>query len=151
MKARRRARAMVLQCLYELDFTSHSFDEAFRHRLKAQPLSNHNERFARSLGKGVTLHREELDQIIAELAPEWPIDQIAAIDRNILRLAVYEMLFESDTPKKVAINEAVELAKQFGGESSPRFINGVLGNLASKNERRPFPAPPPPKQDRLTT
>ncbi|RME45251.1 MAG: transcription antitermination factor NusB [Caldilineae bacterium] len=135
MKARRRARAMVLQCLYELDFTAHSFDEAFGHRLEAQSLSNHNERFARRLGKGVTAHRDELDQIIAELAPEWPIDQIAAIDRNILRLAVYEMLFESDTPKKVAINEAVELAKQFGSESSPRFINGVLGNLASKNER----------------
>jgi len=151
MKARRRARAMVLQCLYELDFTSHSFDEAFQHRLEAQPLSNHNQLFARALGKGVTTHRDELDEIIADLAPEWPIDQIAAIDRNILRLAVYEMLFESDTPQKVAINEAVELAKQFGSESSPRFINGVLGNLASKNEHRPLPTPPPPKQDRLTT
>ncbi|MFQ5578699.1 MAG: transcription antitermination factor NusB [Anaerolineae bacterium] len=132
MKARRHARAAVLQCLYELDYTSHKFDDAFQNRLQAQPLAAKGRPFAYALGKGITERRRQLDQIIAELAPEWPIDQIATVDRNILRLAVYELLFESDTPPKVAINEAVELAKKFGSDSSPRFINGVLGNLASK-------------------
>jgi N utilization substance protein B len=70
--------------------------------------------------------------VLAELAPEWPVDQIAVIDRNILRIAIYELLFDMDTPPKVAINEAVELAKTFGSDSSPRFVNGVLGSLATR-------------------
>jgi N utilization substance protein B len=71
--------------------------------------------------------------VVGDLAPEWPIDQIAAVDRNVLRIAVYELLFEAEIPPKVAINEAVELAKMFGSESSPRFVNGVLGSLVSRD------------------
>lgn len=133
MKARRRARFTVLQCLYELDYTKHTLEDAFRNRLEEQPLIPKGQTFARTLGKGVYNNREALDDIISELAPEWPIDQIATIDRNILRIAIYELLFENDTPPKVAINEAVELAKKFGSDSSPRFVNGVLGSLASKH------------------
>jgi N utilization substance protein B len=134
MKARRRARAVVLQCLYELDYTSHTFEDAFQNRLCEESLLADGEHFAYHLGKGVSNSCPTLDEITAELAPEWPIDQIAPIDRNILRIAVYEFLSENDTPPKVAINEAVELAKAFGSESSPRFVNGVLGTLASKSD-----------------
>jgi N utilization substance protein B len=85
--------------------------------------------FARELSEGVSSDREALDELIARYAPEWPVDQIAIIDRNILRIAIYEIMSRSDTPLKVAINEAVELAKSFGSDSSGRFVNGVLGTL----------------------
>ena len=133
MKARRQARAVVLQCLYELDYTDHNFDDAFQNRLLYQPLSPGIRAFAYKLGKGITGDGNRLDSVISELAPEWPIAQIAPIDRNILRLAVYELVFSGGIPPKVAINEAVELAKTFGSESSPRFVNGVLGSLALKS------------------
>lgn len=134
MKVRRRARAIVLQCLYELDYTDHTFEDAFNNRLEEQPLIPSGYDFACMLGKNVARKRNMLDEITAELAPEWPIDQIASIDRNILRIAVYELLFVNDTPAKVAINEAVELAKTFGSDSSARFVNGVLGSLAAKTD-----------------
>ncbi len=134
MKARSRARMVILQCLYEMDFTTHTFDQAFEGHLRAQALPNKGQAFAQSLGQGVANNLKVLDQVTSELAPEWPIDQIASIDRNILRIAIYELLFEADTPSKVAINEAVELAKKFGSDSSPRFVNGVLGSLASNND-----------------
>jgi len=134
MKARRQARATVLQCLYELDFTTHAFHQAFHHRAQEQALLAKGREFAYSLGQGVADNRVILDEIISDLAPEWPIDQIASVDRNILRIAVYELLFDTDTPPKVAINEAVELAKKFGSDSSPRFVNGVLGSLATKQQ-----------------
>lgn len=134
MKVRRRARAIVLQCLYELDYTDHTFEDAFNNRLEEQPLIPSGYDFAFMLGRNVARKRNMLDEITAELAPEWPIDQIATVDRNILRIAVYELLFVNDTPAKVAINEAVELAKTFGSDSSARFVNGVLGSLAAKTD-----------------
>lgn len=133
MKLRRRARAAVLQALYELDFTDHLLKPALQARFEEHPLPGAAEEFAMSLGMGVQTYRTYLDSIVGELAPEWPIEQIAAIDRNVLRIAIYELLFEPDIPPKVAINEAVELAKMFGGESSPRFVNGVLGSLVSRD------------------
>jgi N utilization substance protein B len=93
--------------------------------------------FARQIIFGVLPLTPTLDEIIASYAPEWPLDQIAAIDRNILRMALWEFAVYHETPLKVAINEAVELAKQFGSDSAPRFINGVLGALAEhQNEIR---------------
>ena len=94
--------------------------------------------FMDKLLDGVMSKQGELDQVIEKAAPEWPIDRISPVDRNILRLAVYELLFEPDTPPKVAINEAVELAKRFGSDSSPRFVNGVLGSLASKRQTKNY-------------
>lgn len=85
---------------------------------------------ARRLVAGVLEHKQDLDKLIHRFAPEWPLEQIALIDRNILRIAIYEMTIDRTAPLKVAINEAVELAKAFGAESTPRFINGVLGSLA---------------------
>lgn len=143
MKARRRARSIVLQCLYELDYTNHTYDQAFHHQAQDQGLLAKSRSFAYGLGKGVTNCRRELDTVISELAPEWPIDQIAAVDRNILRIAVYELIYNSDTPPKVAINEAVELAKKFGSDASPRFVNGVLGSLAAKHQPRRHHQPIP--------
>jgi N utilization substance protein B len=98
--------------------------------LQDTPLSDDLSDFARQIIFGVLPLTDRLDQIIAKYAPEWPLDQIAAIDRNILRMALWEFAVYHDTPVKVAINEAVELAKQYGSDSAPRFINGVLGTLA---------------------
>jgi transcription antitermination protein NusB len=130
MKPRTRARSLALQVLYEVDIANHPPAEIYRLRLEENPLSDELSDFARQIIFGVLPLTGTLDQIIAEYAPEWPLDQIAAIDRNILRMALWEFAVSHDTPIKVAINEAVELAKQFGSDSAPRFINGVLGALA---------------------
>jgi len=102
----------------------------FRSRLEESPLSDELAEFARQIIFGVLLRTTNLDQLIAKYAPEWPFDQVAAIDRNILRIALWEFAVFHETPVKVAINEAVELAKEFGSDSAPRFVNGVLGALA---------------------
>lgn len=136
MKVRRRARAVVLQTLYELDFTDHPAKGALEARLAERPLPEAAVVFARSLLMGVQTYRTYLDSVVTELAPEWPIEQIAAVDRNVLRIAIYELLFELEIPPKVAINEAVELAKMFGSDSSPRFVNGVLGSLVSRDRAK---------------
>ena len=130
MKPRTRARALALQVLYEVDMANHPPAEVFASRLEETPLSDEHSEFARTIIFGVLPLTNNLDQLIAKYAPEWPLDQIAAIDRNILRLALWEFAVSHDTPIKVAINEAVELAKTFGSDSAPRFVNGVLGSLA---------------------
>ena len=126
MKARRRARAVALQALYEFDFTQHSTEYTLGCRLKEHPLPEAATSFAFHLVEGVRERVSQLDGVMGELAPEWPVDQIAVVDRNVLRIAIYELLFDSDTPPKV------ELAKMFGSDSSPRFVNGVLGSLANR-------------------
>ena len=130
MKSRTRARSLALQVLYEVDLANHPPADIYRLRLEDSPLSDDLANFARQIIFGVLPLTGILDQIIAKYAPEWPLEQIAAIDRNILRMALWELAVSHDTPIKVAINEAVELAKQFGSDSAPRFINGVLGALA---------------------
>ena len=130
MKSRTRARSLALQVLYEVDIANHPPADIYRLRLEENPLPDEVADFARMIIFGVLPLTGTLDQIIAIYAPEWPLDQIAAIDRNILRMALWEFAVYQDTPLKVAINEAVELAKQFGSDSAPRFINGVLGALA---------------------
>jgi N utilization substance protein B len=130
MKPRTRARSLALQALYEIDITNHPPGEVLQHRLEEDSLSVDLADFARQIVFGVLPLTPELDRIIARYAPEWPLDQIAAIDRNILRVACWEFAAQGETPVKVAINEAVELAKLFGSESAPRFVNGVLGSLA---------------------
>ena len=131
MKSRTRARSLALQVLYEVDMTDHPPGEVFKKRLEETPLSDELAEFARQIVFGVLPLLTTLDIIIAEYAPEWPFNQIPAIDRNILRQACWEFASpEGETPIKVAINEAVELAKFYGSESAPRFVNGVLGSLA---------------------
>jgi N utilization substance protein B len=129
MKSRTRARSLALQVLYEIDLAQHSPTEVFRLRLEDMPLAEELAEFARQIIFGVLPLTHELDQVIAKYAPEWPLDQIAAIDRNILRIACWEFAVQGETPVKVAINEAVELAKTYGSDSASRFVNGVLGTL----------------------
>jgi len=130
MKPRTRARSLALQVLYEVDIANHPPAEVFKSRLEEAPLTNDLSDFARQIIFGVLPLTTNLDLLIARYAPEWPLDQIAAIDRNILRIALWEFAVLRETPIKVAINEAVELAKLYGSDSAPRFVNGVLGALA---------------------
>ncbi len=131
---RHHARQTALQILYEIDIADHPPGHALGNRLQTQdpPLPAAPARFVQQIIEGVMNYRERLDEVIGHFAPEWPVSQIAVIDRNILRMALWEMNF-SDTPVKVIINEAVELAKEYGADTSPRFINGVLG-AATRNQ-----------------
>ncbi len=130
MKPRTRARALALQVLYEIDVAKHPPGDVYKERLEEAPLADDLAEFSRQIVFGVLPLTDQLDDLIAKYAPEWPFDQIAPIDRNILRMACWEFAVYHDTPLKVVINEAVELAKLYGSDSASRFINGVLGSLA---------------------
>lgn len=134
MKLRTRARLVALQVLYEIDLTEHPLGTVLDYRSIEQELDNSQLEFARELISGVRDNTAMLDELISKYAPEWPMDQLAVIDRNILRMALWEVAFYKKTPLKVGINEAVELAKMFGTDSSPRFVNGVLGSLVENLE-----------------
>lgn len=127
MKPRRLARRIALQALFEIDAVRHDPETTLGHRLEETKAAPEVETFARRLMWGVLNHQKEIDGYIRRHAPAWPLEEVAILDRNILRMAIFELLYEPDTPPRVAINEAVELAKRFGNESSRRFVNGVLG------------------------
>ena len=133
--ARRRTRALVMQALYESDAVEHSAVDVLDERLSEMGLSWRDAEFARKFLDGIFANAEEIDKIMSEFAPGWPISQMAVVDRNILRMAIYEIMLSRDTPPRVAVNEAVELAKAFGGDSAPRFINGVLGSVMAAASR----------------
>ncbi len=130
MKPRTRARSIALQALYEIDISGHPPELVLNERLSETPLEDNLGDFARKIVFGIMPIVNDLDLIIAKHAPEWPLDQVATIDRNIMRIALWEIAISNQTPLKVAINEAVELGKLYGSESTPRFVNGVLGSLA---------------------
>ena len=130
--ARRQARTMVLQALYETDSVHHDPQQVIDNRLAEEPPDVERESFTRRLFFAVLQNQVKLDAIIQLHAPEWPLDQVAVIDRNLLRMALCEMMITGDAPVKVVINEAIELAKDFGSDSSSRFINGVLGSIVNK-------------------
>ena len=130
--ARRRARIVALQTLYELDCTKHKTEETLARLRAGETLAQEALSFSEELVKGVLQNKPKLDALIKKFAPAFPPEQMSIIDRNILRLAIFEILFNDKTPIKVAINEAVELAKEFGGASSPRLINGVLGSITTE-------------------
>ncbi|MCH8109167.1 MAG: transcription antitermination factor NusB [Chloroflexi bacterium] len=132
---RRKIRMIALQVLYETSAVSHDPSVVLRRVAKEEALSSSSEVFARKLVQGVLANREEINKIITTLAPSWPIEQMALVDRNILSMAIYEIMLGGETPPKVAINEAVELAKVFGADSSPRFVNGVLGSVMETAKR----------------
>jgi N utilization substance protein B len=132
MKSRTKARCAALQALYEIDLTGHRPELVIHERILEQNLDNKMAEFTNQIVLSVWPLIDDLDQFIAEQAPEWPLDQVAVIDRNILRIALWEFAVSGITPMKVAINEAVELAKMFGSDSAPRFVNGVLGSLATR-------------------
>ncbi len=132
MKARTKARGIALQVLYEFDVTGHPPLISLNYRLEEDPLEEKLVEFTTKIVTSILPIISTLDQLIAEHAPEWPMDQLAVIDRNILRIALWEFAVEKCTPIKVAINEAIELAKMFGSDATPRFVNGVLGSLANR-------------------
>lgn len=123
-----------MQVLYEYDLTGHPVGEILADRLAEEENDEKLESFSRSLVVGVVPLIEKLDALVATHAPEWPMDQVAVIDRNILRIAVWEFAVAEVTPVKVAINEAIELAKIYGSDSSSRFVNGVLGSLVGHQD-----------------
>jgi len=129
--ARRKARAIAFQALYEVDSVGHDMEKALSHLLADGRLSEENATFARELVSGVIQNKQEIDQHIEKFAPAWPVNQISIVDRNILRLAIFEILLDNRVPVKAGINEAVELAKTFGSDSSPKFVNGVLGSISA--------------------
>ena len=137
MANRHLARTIAMQTLYEWDFRglkNPDISELVEKNLKEFAPEFSDNGFTKKLVLGVVENRKEVDEIIKVYAPEWPLEQITTVDRNILRLGIYELKIASDIPPKVAINEAIELAKSFGGESSGKFINGVLGSIFKKME-----------------
>jgi N utilization substance protein B len=136
VSVRRLARSVALQTLFETDATKHDPELVLERHLLENSLVLEAANFARELVKGVISNLEKLDKIISNSAPNWPVDQMAKIDKNILRLAIFELMFGQDVPVKAAINEAIELAKRFGGDSSSRFINGVLGTIVAQTTKK---------------
>lgn len=142
MANRHLLRTIALQSLFEWDFHNQqeNLDEIFDRVFKEFSPKSDDSSFAKVLLDGVVNNHEEIDKIIVQHAPEWPIAQITVIDRNVLRLGIFEMMFLRETPPRVVINEAVEMGKSFGGDSSGKFVNGVLGALYKE-------LPPEDKQD----
>lgn len=134
---RRKARIAALQVLYEVDCSGHQAEEVFQRNIQESDLPEQAAKFAQGLVTGVIQNKKTIDDQIRHFAPLFPLEQIAVIDRNILRLAIYEILFDSEVPVKAAVNEAVELAKSFGSDGSPKFINGVLGSVITSSNRSP--------------
>ena len=141
MANRHLSRTVAMQTLYEWDFNGQkdNLQELGKYNTEQLAPGLEDPSFISDLLDGVQKNMEEIDKTIVETAPEWPLDQITIIDRNILRLGIFELLYAKEVPPKVAINEAVELGKTFGGESSGKFVNGVLGTLYKKL----FPDAPP--------
>ena len=132
MANRHLSRSIVLQSLFEWDLNSvekNKINTVLERNIEEFAPNKSDLPFMERLIDGVLQKQKELDLVIEKAAPEWPIDRISPVDRNILRVGLYELLFANrdDVPAKVAINEAIELAKQFGGDNSGRFVNGVLG------------------------
>ena len=146
MANRHLSRSVVLQTLFEWDFRACPNEDAI------EALERNTEEFAPAAGdspfmqdllKGVMTRKQDLDLVITKAAPEWPMERIALVDRNVLRLGLYELLFadKAEVPAKVAINEAIEVAKAYGGVNSPKFINGVLGTVYRETSGEEFVGP----------
>lgn len=127
---RRKSRIAALQALFESDLSTHETLAALDRIAVEQDLNEAQTAFARDLVEGVIEQRAAIDDVIRQAAPQWPVEQLSAVDRNILRLAIREILMNNGAPIRAAINEAVELAKSFGSDSSAKFINGVLGSVS---------------------
>ncbi len=127
---RRRAREVALQVLFQVDVGKSKPERALLYTLSEFNVTGETAAFARRLVEGTLAHKEEIDALIRKYAIDWDLPRMANVDRNILRLGIYEMLYHEETPLSVAIDEAIELAKTFSHEDAPRFINGILGRIA---------------------
>jgi transcription antitermination protein NusB len=132
--SRHQARISALQALFEADNSQHGALESLKRIVHNQHVPAESAAFAKELIEGVLAQQDEIDEVIAGAAPAWPVKQLPAVDRNILRLAIREMLEDNGTPIGAVISEAVELAKQFGSESSSKFVNGVLGSIERRRQ-----------------
>ena len=131
---RRKARMASLQCLFAMDLRAWPVEVPLDWVVEENPLSTTARQFAQALIAGVQSSRDRLDGLIHSYAPAWPVAQLPLVDRNVLRIALFELLYTQETPRKSAANEAVEVAKVFGSESSARFVNGVLGSVIADLE-----------------
>ena len=141
MGDRRKARELALQMLFQVDVTSQSVEEVFATFFASHKFKPDVVEFAQRVVKGSVEHRKEIDHLISTTTENWKMDRMATVDRNILRIAVYEFLYEETVPKKVAINEALEIAKKYSTAESVQFINGVLDGIKKKLEKQPTPNP----------
>lgn len=138
MANRHLSRTIAMQTLYEWDFNGaqeKNLDTLLKQNLEEFAPGFNDEGFTKHLISGVLKNKKAIDQLISKFATEWPLEQITIVDRNILRIGIYELKFDPDIPSKVAINEAIEVAKTFGGESSGKFVNGVLGAIYKEMEK----------------
>lgn len=135
--SRRLARETALQVLYQIDITGdqENIQEIIQNWATEFDVSSKNREFIKKLVAGTLAQKEKIDQKIAQTAHEWALDRMNAVDRNLMRLAVYEMMYCPETPQRVTLNEAIEIAKRFGGEDSARFINGILDKLMDASEK----------------
>lgn len=129
MTVRRKARKAALEILYQIEITGETLEHVFK--IKEEFAKKQLDEFTQRLTRGVLAHKEQTDVIIKEYADNWSVERMPIIDRNVMRICLYEMLYESDIPFSVSINEAVELAKIYGSAESSKFVNGVLGKIAS--------------------
>lgn len=134
MGSRRKSREVALQLLYMREFTGGDVDEMLIHFWRDGELDDRIISFARDLILGTLDRKDDIDRMIAESSEHWRLDRMALIDRNVMRLAVYEFIYTPSTPKKVVINEAIEIAKRFSSEESTQFVNGILDNIRMKIE-----------------
>ncbi|MBD3238667.1 MAG: transcription antitermination factor NusB [Candidatus Moranbacteria bacterium] len=151
MQSRHLSRQIVMQVLYEWDFKSlkpAQIQQVLTKQLSLQKASKLDLNFIQEIIRGVLANLPTIDKLIAQAAPEWPLNQIARTDKNALRIGIYELMYQDkqEVPPKVAINEAIELAKTFGGNSSGKFINGVLGTIFRDMEKKSEPEPKKSKQ-----
>lgn len=138
MSNRHLARTLSLQTLFQWDFNkqTENIDDILNYNFKEFAIDFNDDGFSENLIKGVIKNIDDINSLIVKFAPEWPLDQITISDRNCLRIGIYELKYDPTIPPKVAINEAIELAKTYGGESSGKFINGVLGSIFKEMEIR---------------
>ncbi len=135
MGQRRRARECALQMLFQIDLTGVGAEEVFAQFWAGQAASDETRAFAQGLVLGVMRHRRSIDSVLTSSSEHWRVERMAVVDRNVLRMAVYEMLFHPETPAAVVIDEAIEVAKRFGGEESGAFVNGILDGIRKSVER----------------
>ena len=136
MANRHQLRTVLMQSLYESEFhPDQNLPDVVERQVGGAELADADRKYIDQAVAGLQEHAKDIDGLITTNAPEWPLDQIAAIDRAVLRLGIYEVMYSDEVPPKVAINEAVEIAKQFGGENSGSFVNGVLGTVYRSSDK----------------
>ena len=135
--SRRVARETALQVLFQIDFTGEidSLEKVIEHWAKEFAVSEKNKKFTTELVEGTLHHKQDIDEKISSTAHEWSLERLNTVDRNLMRLAIFEMLYYPDTPQRVTLNEAIEIAKKFGSEESGKFINGILDKFMDSDEK----------------